>query len=236
MSNTKTPYNTPEQTLDLTEHACYAFGVQKYIPESRQAFGAPSISNQQIASAEHHAQTLFVLAQALFAPGTTGFVALDAAHTRIDAALTQILVQLANQGEQIAVIVADNQWNAADIARGLNNPEQIQVARGETPHQVRYLVQRLNRTGTAYSIAVVVGLLEPFYDEQVKWTLARHLLADTLRLLNELALTLRVLVVVTPAPKPTRLYLREQVARAADMSLELPALEPPTTLPQGRLF
>lgn len=165
----------------------------------------------------------------------TGLVVLSAPHKQFTPALTQTLVALANQGEHIAVIVADNHFEADEIARRAPG-ESVKVARGETPYQVRRLVQRVLAARLSYSVLVVSGLLEPFYDEQVKWTVARHLLADTLQLLNDLARTLSVLVVLTPAPVPTRHYLLEQVSRAADRYIELPALVASDTSLQARLF
>jgi hypothetical protein len=165
-----------------------------------------------------------------------GILAIYAQHTQLDAPLTQTLVQLAKQGEHLAVIIADTHFDPVEIARQVNDAEHIKVARGETPHQVRHLVQRIRATHTSYSIAVVIGLLEPFYDEQVKWAVARSLLNDTLYLLNELALTLCVLVVITPAPKPTRPYLQAQVVNAVDHFVELPVLADPQNAVQARLL
>jgi hypothetical protein len=165
----------------------------------------------------------------------TGLLAIYASHAQMAVPLTQTLIALAGQGEHIAVIVADNHFEADEIARNVPD-ELIKVARGETPHQVRRLVQRLLATRVSYSVVVVIGLLEPFYDEQVKWTVAQRLLTDTLQLLNELARSLCVLVLITPAPKPTRPYLKIQVSRSADRFIELPVLALPENSLQARLF
>jgi uncharacterized protein YgbK (DUF1537 family) len=158
----------------------------------------------------------------------TGIIAVCALHPQIDAPLAQTLAGLANAGERIAVIVADNHFEAQEIARRVRNKEHLRVARGETPHQVRHLVQRVQAAGGAYSIVVVIGLLEPFYDEQVRWTVAQHLLTDTLRVLQELSNTLRVLVVITPPPNETRPYLQEQIVTLVDYYLEIPELPAPS--------
>jgi hypothetical protein len=165
----------------------------------------------------------------------TGLVAVCAPHSQIGLPLTQTLVALAKDGQHVAVIVADNHFEADKIARVVPE-EQLKVARAETPHQVRQLVRRLSATHTCYSVAVVIGLLEPFYDEQVKWTVARTLLTDTLCLLNELARTLRVLVIITPAPSLTRPYLKDQLTKAVDTYTELPALASAKQALQVRLF
>lgn len=167
--------------------------------------------------------------------GTSGVVAICAPHPQIDAALTQVLTLFADGGEHIAVIVADNHFDAYAFARRIDD-EHLKVARAETPHQVRRLVQRLLATHTSYSVAVVIGLLEPFYDEQVQWQMARHLLTDILQLLDELARTLRVLVLVSPPPNATRSYLKEQLTQAAAHSIELPTLAPAKQALEGRLF
>jgi hypothetical protein len=164
-----------------------------------------------------------------------GIVALYASHEQIDTLLVQTMIALADQGHSLAVIVADNHFDAYELARRVDG-DKIKVARGETPHQVRQLVLRLRAARASYSVAIVSGLLEPFYDEQIKWQMARTLLADTLQLLDDLARTLHVFVLVTPPPKPTRPYLQAQVTRAVAHSIELPALANPDTALQGRLF
>lgn len=164
-----------------------------------------------------------------------GLAVICGTHAQLDVPLTQTLITLAQNGHHIAVIVANNHFEADEIARTVPQA-QLKVARGETPHQVRHLVQRLLDTHTGYSVAVVIGLLEPFYDEQVKWQLARQLLTDTLALLNELARSLRVLVLITPAPTPTRPYLVAQLTQAAADYTELPTPAQPKQLPKGRLF
>jgi len=174
--------------------------------------------------------------QALVPLGATaGIVAICAPHAQMDASLTRTLIALAEQGERIAVIVADNHFEADEIARSVDGAH-LKVARGETPHQVRTLVRRLHATRAVYSVAVVVGLLEPFYDEQVKWTVGQHLLTDIFHLLNELARTLRVLVVITPPANLTRPYLKDHLLNTVDFYTELPALVSPTSSLQDRLF
>ncbi len=166
---------------------------------------------------------------------TVGLVALGATHPQVDEPLLQALIALAGEGEHLAVIVADNHFAADALARAVD-AERLQVARGETPYQVRRLVQRLTAVPAAYSVVVIIGLLESFYDQQIQWQVARHLLADTLRLLQELARQLRVLVIVTPAPNATRPYLHAQLVQAADLYSELPALPPTAETLQKRLF
>lgn len=169
-----------------------------------------------------------------FAP-ILGIAVVCGTHTQIDLPLAGMLIALAQKGHHIAVIVANNHFEMDEIARVVP-PEQLKVARGETPHQVRHLAQRLVNTRTAYSVVVVVGLLESFYDEQVQWKVAVHLLTDTLALLSELARTLSVLVLITPPPNATRPSLRALLIQAADQYTELPAPTLPKQLPEGRLF
>lgn len=177
----------------------------------------------------------FLVPPALYADPPSGIVAIHASHEQIDGLLTQIMVTLVNDGHSLALIVADNHLDAYELARRADG-DKIQVARGETPYQVRQLARRLLATRDAYSVAIVSGLLEPFYDEQIQWQMARTLLADTLQLLDELARTLRVFVLLTPPPKPTRPYLLAQVSRAIPHSIELPALASPGTSRQAKLF
>lgn len=164
-----------------------------------------------------------------------GMAVVCAPHAQTDESLLQTLITLLEQGELVAVIVADNRFDADAIARHVGQA-QLKVARGETPHQVRTLVRRLCSTRLAYSAVVLIGLLEPFYDEGVKWLVAQHLLGDTLRALSELAQTMRVLVLVSPSLNVTRSYLKHQVVQAAAVYVELPALEPAASGLQGRLF
>lgn len=172
----------------------------------------------------------------LFPPWqTAGITAIYASHAQLDMPLVQTLATLAQEGHRIAVIVADNHFDAYEIARKV--PEiSLQVARAETPYQVRHLVGRLTKLCASFSVAIVIGLLEPFYDEQIKTTVARTVLTDTLRLLNELADTLRVLVLLTPPPNATRPYLLAQFTRTVQNYIELPALTPPKPSPQRRLL
>src|SRR6186997_716286 len=86
---------------------------------------------------------------------TVGLVTLCAPHAQLDAALTQTLIALANQKLHIAVVVADNHFDAHTIARSINN-DYLKVARAETPHQVRHLVRRLLELRPTYSVAVVI--------------------------------------------------------------------------------
>lgn len=178
-----------------------------------------------------------VRATALLVPllGTAGIAALYATHEQIDPSLTEMLATLANQGRRTAVLVADGHFDGHALARRVQQPEQLQVAFGETPRQVRFLVQRLLKTREAYSVVVVIGLLETFYDEQVRAGQAYYVLADTLRGLNDLARTLRVLILITPVPKPTRPQLQQYVRNAVDAYIEIPALPAPESFLPGRL-
>jgi len=171
-----------------------------------------------------------------FALRKTGIAALSAPYAQIESSLTQTIVMLANRGERVAVVVADNQFDTNAAARGAVVKEHLQVTRAETPRQVRYQVERLLAKRQAYSIVFIIGLLKTFYDEQVEAKLAADLLTDILRELDELAHSVRVLVIITPAPKPTRAYLREQVESALGPLVELPALPAPAKPFQARLF
>ncbi len=165
----------------------------------------------------------------------TGIIVVSAAHAQIDLPLIASLVTLANQGEQIALLVADNHFDGHPLARRLHQQEHVKLAYAETPYQLRFLIRRLRETRQCYSLLVVIGLLETFYDEQIPEQQATLVLADILQTLNELASTLRVMVILTPAPKATRAHLLTAVQNAVGAYLELRVLEAPKDL-QRRLF
>jgi hypothetical protein len=165
----------------------------------------------------------------------TGVIALSATHTQIDTPLVETLAALANQGERVALLVADSDFDGHALARRLNRQESVKLSFAETPYQVRFLVRRLLAARGEYSIVVIVGLLETFQDEQIKLSHASLVLQDTLMLLDELARTLRVMVILTPPGQETRPQLLRAVQNVVAAYLELPALPTPKDS-QGRLF
>lgn len=166
----------------------------------------------------------------------TGIIAVGATHAQIDTPLAETIVALANHGERIAVLVADSHFDGHPVAQRLHDRGHVKLSFAETPYQVRFLLHRLHFACAEFSIVVVVGLLETFYDEQIKEPQAELLLDDALRLLDRLAATLRVMVILTPSTHQTRPQLVKTVRERVASYLELAALEAPNESLQGRLF
>lgn len=139
----------------------------------------------------------------------------------------QSLFLRASRREQLGLIVGDNRFSAyalARLARGRGfDPSallaRIEFSRPFTCHQLHHGVlnlveERTNEWGALY----VLGLLETFYDEDIRYGDATRLLQEILIQLRQIASQgLSILVTISPPPKETtRKEFIARVIRAAD--------------------
>lgn len=168
-----------------------------------------------------------------------GVIAINASQNDLRAPLTATLVALAAQGQRIAIVLANNDFDVYALVRlakqeGLEpRPilRRIEITRTETVHQVKRCFQRLADSPAGFSVVLAIGLLEPFQDEDILWTDAQRLLNDTLAALKELSVRqVKVLVTLPQLKHSTRPYLMQQLARQVDSYIEfappLPLAEP----------
>jgi hypothetical protein len=139
----------------------------------------------------------------------------------------QSLAAHAARGQHLGVLVGHNRFDVYALSRlalehGLDpRPilERIELSRAFTCHQLhrRILTLGVRHTGR-WSALYVLGLLDTFYDEDVKQYEARRLLNECLLKLKEVAGSgLPVLITVSAPQEPGREHFLEEVARRADM-------------------
>lgn len=131
------------------------------------------------------------------------------------------------RGEHLGVIVGDNYLNAYTLARLARahdfNPAtllaQIEFSRPFTCHQLHHCIIDLVPDKQAQWRALyVLGLLDTFYDEDIRLPIAARLLQDILAQLRRIATQgLPVLVTLAPPPRETtRTEFIPRVLHAAD--------------------
>lgn len=172
----------------------------------------------------------FSLRQALARPGV---VAVNAPPAQIQPYLTSLLITLTQEGERVAVVIANNEFDLYAVARAAKRrglyPElvlaQLTVARAETVYQVRRCIQKLVAAPQQVSVLLVFGLLEAFFDQAIPWQEAQRVLADTLVALKTLGTqNVRVLVTVTPADDRERAFLGRQLSGGVDAYVQIAPL------------
>lgn len=140
----------------------------------------------------------------------------------------QSLLLRASRGERLGVVVGDNRLNAYALARWARgygfDPSallaRIEFSRPFTCHQLHHAV--LDLVGErihAWRALYVLGLLETFWDEDIRYAEATRRLEQVLSRLRQIAAQNRsVLVTLSPPPKETtRQELIARVLRAADV-------------------
>jgi hypothetical protein len=162
-------------------------------------------------------------------PATPGLVALAAPEPLARAPVTRALTALAARGRRLAVIVCDNQFDVYAIARAAphygGDPgtvlQRLYNSRAETCHQVHACILRLKCAQSEWSAIFVLGLLEHFYDEDIRLEQVQWLLTDSLRHLKHLSVAgIPVIITVAPPRQPGRESLLQVVARAVDVYAE----------------
>jgi hypothetical protein len=139
----------------------------------------------------------------------------------------QSLAAHAARGERLGVLIGHNRFDVYALSRlaiehGLDpRPmlERIELSRAFTCHQLHRRILTLGTPHTErWSALYVLGLLDTFYDEDVKQYEARRLLSECLVKLKEIAAGgLPVLITVSAPQEPGREHFLEMVAGQADM-------------------
>ena len=142
----------------------------------------------------------------------------------------QSLAAHAARGERLGVLVGHNRFDVYALARlalehGLDpRPilQRIELSRAFTCHQLHRRILTLDVPHTKrWSALYVLGLLDTFYDADVKPYEARRLLKESLLKLKEIAEGgLPVHITVSGPQEPGREYFLEEVARRADIYWE----------------
>jgi hypothetical protein len=160
-------------------------------------------------------------------PLVSKILALFGATSELHPLVLQSLFVRTRRGERVGVIVGDNHLNAYTLARlarahGFNPTTllaQIEFSRPFTCHQLHHCIANLvAEKSREWSALYVLGLLDPFYDEDIRLPIVAQLLNDALARLRHIALQeLSVLVTISPPPsETTRGELIARVLRAAD--------------------
>lgn len=156
----------------------------------------------------------------------------------------QSLASHAARGECLGVLIGHNRFDVYALSRlasehGLDpGPilERIELSRAFTCHQLHRRILTLGVPHTnRWSALYVLGLLDTFYDEDVKQYEAKRMLYESLKKLKEIASGgLPVLITVSAPQEPGRENFLGIVARQADMfwapSEEAPRLTGPRQL------
>ncbi|CAG0976652.1 hypothetical protein ANRL3_01853 [Anaerolineae bacterium] len=139
----------------------------------------------------------------------------------------QFLFLRAQRDERLGLIVGDNHLNEYELARLARahafDPQtilaQIEFSRPFTCHQLHHCVvdlmpEKTNRWRALY----ILGLLDTFYDEDIRLPIVLQLLGDILTQLRFIASQgLPVLITLSPPPSETpRVELIARVIRATD--------------------
>lgn len=133
----------------------------------------------------------------------------------------------AARGESLGVLVGHNKFDVYALSRlasehGLDPVpilQRIELSRAFTCHQLHRRILTLAPPHTQrWSALYVLGLLDTFYDEDVKQYEAKRLLYESLRKLKDIAAEgLPVLITVSAPQEPGREHFLEIVAGHADM-------------------
>ena len=158
--------------------------------------------------------------------------------------IIQSLAAHAARGERLGVLIGHNRFDVYALARlGLEHGldprpilKRIELSRAFTCHQLHRRILTLGAPHTKrWSALYFLGLLDTFYDEDVKQYEARRLLNECLLKLKGIALGgLPVLITVSAPQEPGREHFLEEVARWADTywgpAENAPSLPPPHQL------
>ncbi len=150
----------------------------------------------------------------------------------------------AARGERLGVLIGHNRFDVYALSRlALEHSldprpllARIELSRAFTCHQLHRRILTLGVPHMQrWSALYVLGLLDTFYDEDVKHHEASRLLNESLRKLKEIAASgLPVLITVSAAQEPGREHFLEVVASQADMywepSEDVPRLPAPHQL------
>lgn len=161
-------------------------------------------------------------------PMPSKVLALFGLASELHSLVLQSLVVRAARGERIGLIIGDNRFDEfalTRLARGRGfNPSallaQIEFSRPFTCHQLHHcIVNLVGEKSSEWRALYALGLLETFWDEDIRYADAARLVHEILTRLRQIAAQgLSVLVTISPPPKETtRQELITRVMRSADM-------------------
>lgn len=169
-------------------------------------------------------------------PSSTNIGALAAPDSRLQPLITQSLAVHAGRGDHLGAIIGHNQFDVYALARWARargqNPRpllaHIELSRAFTCHQLHRRIVTLDaQPRVDWAALYVLGLLETFYDEDVKVYEATRLLNESLYHLKSIAAKgLPVLITISAPKEPGREHFLELVARAVAV-YALPAPDAP---------
>ncbi len=142
----------------------------------------------------------------------------------------QSLAAHAARGERLGVLIGHNRFDVYTLSRlalehGFDPRPllaRIELSRAFTCHQLHRRIVTLDAAHMQrWSALYVLGLLDTFYDEDVKHHEASRLLHESLRKLKEIAASgLPVLITVSAPQEPGREHFLDVVAHKADLYWE----------------
>ncbi len=147
-------------------------------------------------------------------PAASKIIALLGRADELHSLVLESLFLRAVRGERVGVIVGDNRLDAYTLARrarvqGFDPVEllaRVELSREFTCYQLHHCIATLDTTRTDHwSALYVLGYLDTFYDEDVKYPEARRLLRTGLTRLKAIAMSgLPILVTLAPPREPGR--------------------------------
>ncbi len=162
--------------------------------------------------------------------------------------ILQSLLLRAARGDKLGVVIGDNRLDAYALARlarayGFDPARllaHIEFSRPFTGHQLHHGILNLAAAKASdWRVLYVLGLLETFWDEDIRYTEATRLLHKVLLRLQKIAAQgLSVLITISPPPKETtRVEFITRVLDAADAHwLAAPSATEPTSSYQIALW
>ncbi len=178
-----------------------------------------------------------------FPPSSSKLFAVEGPHATVHPHVIRSMALQSARGESIAAIIGDNRFDLyalARLAKALGLPPdqvltRIELSRAFTCHQFHrractLLPSRVQKWRGLY----VLGLLDTFCDEEVRYAEAARLLAETLRHLKRLAAAgLPVLITLSQPSVPGRAGLIAIVQESVDVYRVLAPDDPsPLQVPQ----
>lgn len=159
-------------------------------------------------------------------PQSQKIIALCGDSKSLHALILQSLCIRAARGERLALVIGNNHFDAYRLARLVRahgcDPAallaHIELSRPFTCHQLQHRVASFHaQANSACDALYVLGLLEMFYDEDVKPSIATRRLIETLTHLQSVARNgMPILISITLPKLPGREHFVEIVRRAAD--------------------
>ncbi len=175
-------------------------------------------------------------------PHPSQFVALQTSLSGFPPRVVHALAVQAARGENVGVILGDNRFEIYALAQWAHAQQldprpllaHIELSRTFTCHQLHRRVLTLDVTQLrCWSVLYVLGLLDTFYDEDVRHHEAARLLRECLDRLRAISTHgLPVLITVSPPREPGREHFVGLVRTCVDLYRELDGAIPELDAPR----